>query len=131
MPELPRVNRTKFYCEVPEHAKDAYHQAEKRLVDLAKDAAIDGTEGSFANSSAIMQNLMIMRQIVGMAKVPATLEYCKQFLEECDRKLVIFVHHKNCAAMILEGLRNMVSEVSKELNGDAPEILRVKRRNVI
>ena len=118
MPQLPRVNRTKFYCEVPDHAKDSYAQAEKRLVDIAKDAAIDGTEGTFANNAAIMRSLMEMRQIVGVAKVPATLEYCEQFLEECDRKLVVFVHHKACAAMILEGLRQQFAA----MNGDAPDL---------
>jgi hypothetical protein len=125
MPELPRVNRTKFYCEVPDHAKDAYEQAEKKLIDIAKDAAIDGTEDSFKNNAEIMQSLMIMRQIVGMAKVPATLEYCAQFLEECDRKLVVFVHHKSCAAMIHEGLKNMINKKIEEgeLNGNAPDLL--------
>jgi len=125
MPELPRVNRTKFYCEVPEHARNAYAQAVKKLVDLAKDAAIDGTEGSFKNNAAIMQSLIAMRQIVGMAKVPSTLEYCEQFLEECDRKLVIFVHHKSCAAMIFEGLRTLFNNKSEELNGDTPELLQL------
>jgi hypothetical protein len=123
MPELPRVNRTKFYCEVPDHARNAYAQAVKKLVDLAKDAAIDGTEGSFKNNAEIMQSLIVMRQIVGMAKVPSTLEYCEQFLEECDRKLVIFVHHKSCAAMIHEGLKTLFNSKSEEMNGDTPDLL--------
>jgi SNF2-related domain/Helicase conserved C-terminal domain len=125
MPELPRVNRTKFYCEVPDHARSAYQAAVKHLVDIAKDAAIDGTEDSFKNNAAIMQSLIAMRQIVGMAKVPSTLEYCEQFLEECDRKLVIFVHHKSCAAMILEGLKTLLNSKVEELNGNMPELLQL------
>lgn len=118
MPELPKVNRTKFYCEVPEYARTAYNEEVKRLVNIANDAAIDGTEGSFKNNAEIMKSLIVMRQIVGIAKVPATLEYCEQFLEESDRKLVIFVHHKRCAAMIEEGLRKQLAS----LNGDAPDL---------
>lgn len=118
MPELPVVNRTKFYCQVPDHAKFAYGNEVKRLVKLANDAAIDGSEGSFKNNAAIMQSLIRMRQIVGIAKVPATLEYTQQFLEECDRKLVVFVHHRACAAMIEEGIRKSFSE----LNGSAPDL---------
>jgi hypothetical protein len=126
MPELPRINRTKFYCSVPEHARNAYQQAVKRLVDIAKDAAIDGTEGSFKNNAAIMQSLIAMRQIVGMAKVPATLEYCEQFLEESDRKLVVFVHHKSCAAMIYEGLTTLFNK-AKQDDPDfiAPDLLQL------
>lgn len=124
MPELPRVNRTKFYCAVPEHARNAYQAAVKHLVDITNAAAIDGTEDSFKNNAAIMQSLIAMRQIVGMAKVPATLEYCEQFLEEADRKLVVFVHHKSCASMIHEGLKTLFNRYASE-NDDAeiPELL--------
>ena len=130
MPELPRVNRTKFYCPVPEHARNQYQAAVKHLVEIAKDAAIDGTEGSFKNNAAIMQSLIAMRQIVGIAKVPATLEYSEQFLEECDRKLVIFVHHKSCAAMIKEGLIQLFARKRIEANDadetfDEPELLQL------
>ena len=125
MPELPKVNRTKFYCEVPDHAKSALNSEVKKLVDIMKDAAIDGTEDSFKNNAAIMQSLIAMRQIVGIAKVPATLEYCEQFLEESDRKLVIFVHHKSCAAMIMTGLDAMLSKYKTEMNGDTPELLQL------
>jgi SNF2 family DNA or RNA helicase len=122
MPELPRVNRTKFYCEIGSESKTAYQQAEKRLIEIAKDAAIDGSENTFATNSDIMQSLIAMRRIVGMAKVPATLEYCQNFLEECDRKLVVFVHHKSCAAMITEGLKQIIATATEEMNGNTPEL---------
>ena len=34
-----------------------------------------------------------MRHLVGFAKVPATIDYVDEFVNDTDRKLVIFAHH--------------------------------------
>jgi hypothetical protein len=101
MPELPVITRAKVLCEVPDHARKVYTEEEDKLYEMMKDSIIDGTENSFENKAKVMQSLMIMKQIVGIAKVPATVEYVKEFLEETDRKLVVFVHHIKCGELIL------------------------------
>lgn len=102
MPELPLISRNKLSCEIPEHARKTYGEAEDKLVHDLNDAIIDGTEGSFATNQKIMESLIIMRQIVGIAKVPTTIEFAQEFLEETDRKLVIFVHHIQCGKLIAD-----------------------------
>lgn len=110
MPELPLVNRTQFLCAVPEHARKLYNEEVDKLVRTLNDAAIDGTEGSFAEQSQVMQNLLVMRQIVGLAKVDSTVELAKEFLEDTDRKLVIFVHHKKCGEIIFDQLKTFCAD---------------------
>jgi hypothetical protein len=66
-----------------------------------------------------MQSLIVMRQVVGLAKVPTTVEFASTFLEETDRKLVIFVHHKKCGEMILNQLNTWCQE------NDYPEVLQM------
>lgn len=101
---LPTVNRTRVICEVPTHARASYKEEEDKLFDLIKDSILEGTESTFANKAAVQQSIMVMRQIVGIAKVPATIDFAKEFIEETGKNLTIFVHHKACARMIRESL---------------------------
>lgn len=137
MPELPLINRTKYYAEVPEHAREAYNKEAANLVSLVGDSAIDGTENSFKTQSQVMQSLIIMRQIVGLAKVPTTLELASEWMEDTDDKLVVFVHHKACGQMILKGMTDHsnkndkypVLTLSADLNGEQRYAVQEKFNN--
>jgi len=125
MPQLPKTNRTKYYCKVPDHAKFALQSEVNNLVKMYNEAVIGGEDpNSFKNNAKIMQSLMRMRQIVGVAKVPATIEAAEKFLEESDKKLVIFLHHKECAAMVEEQLKTLFKEYD-----DAPKLLVLLAKN--
>jgi SNF2 family DNA or RNA helicase len=52
-----------------------------------------------------------MRYITGVAKVPAAIDYIEEFLLECDRKLVVFVHHKDVALLLTSHLNKMMAEI--------------------
>ncbi len=110
LPELPVMSRTKFLAEVPSYARNAYKEMEDKLINDYNEAVIGGEEDSFASNAKIMQSLMIMRQIVGIAKVPSTIELVQEFLEDTDRKLVVFVHHKECAKQIIDTMRAWCAE---------------------
>lgn len=116
MPELPLINRTRFNAEIPEFARKAYKTEEDNLISIYNDAVIGGDEDSFGAQAKMMQYLIVMRQIIGIAKVPATVEFAKEFLEDTDRKLVIFVHHKECGIQI----RAQLTEWCKEENLPEP-----------
>src|SRR5207247_11068703 len=73
MPELPTISRNKLIAEVPENVRTAYKVAEQKLISDYNDAVVGGTENTFGAQSKIMQNLILMRQIVGMANIPATV----------------------------------------------------------
>lgn len=100
MPELPQINRTRFVCQVDEYARKAYNDVKDELIKNHNQAVINGEENSKENKMKEFQSLMTMRQILGIAKVPATVELAQEFLEETDRKLVIFVHHVECGLQI-------------------------------
>ena len=119
MPELPLVNRTEIKCQVPDYARSVYQQEEKKLIRKLTDMELEGDD-SFTSNAEINQSLMVMKQIIGIAKVPATVEYAKEFLEETDRKLVIFVHHLKCQEMIFTQLNNWCAE------NNLPRVLEIK-----
>jgi len=102
LPELPIMSRNRFIAEVPEYARNAYSELEDKLISDYNDAVIGGEEETFASKVAQNQTIMIMRQIVGIAKVPSTIELAQEFLTDTERKLVVFVHHKECAKQIIE-----------------------------
>jgi len=105
MPELPDVSRLKLYCEVPEYARKEYNKERDKIKDIVDKAALDGSDlTSFKSQGQIMQSLIIMRQIVGIAKVDVTREFVEEFLEETDRKIGVFVHHKECGRLLMEQL---------------------------
>lgn len=117
MPELPDVNRLKLYCEVPEHARKVYNQEASKIKDIVDKAAIEGRDtNDFKSQGQIMQSLIIMRQIVGIAKVDTTREFAEEFLENTDRKLAVFVHHKECGRLLM----NQLSTYCKENNLGEP-----------
>ena len=110
MPELPIISRHKFLVEVPKSARLAYKEEEDKLVQIFNDALLEGTEDSFETQKAMNTILMQMKQIVGIAKIPSTVELAQDFLSETDRKLTIFVHHKECARLIENQLKTYCME---------------------
>jgi len=110
LPELPLINRTRNICEVPEHARKAYNKEEDVIRAIMKDAILEGTEGSFDVSRQLNDTFNAMRQIIGISKVPTTVELAQEFLEETDRKLVIFVHHKECGRLIFNQMEKWCNE---------------------
>lgn len=110
MPELPIITRNKLICEVPAHARNVYKEEEDKIVNLWNDAVIGGEEDSFEMKAAIMRSLIIMRQIVGIAKVETSVEFAKEFLESTNRKMVVFVNHIECGKLIMSQLTEFCKE---------------------
>ncbi len=117
MPELPLITRIKLNCELPEYARKALDKEEDKYLALMDGLEIDGGANSFAGTAALNQSIMIMRQIIGIAKVDTTVEHAKEFLEETDEKLVIFRHHIEVGSMLETQLREWCKE------NDEPEPL--------
>jgi superfamily II DNA/RNA helicase len=51
--------------------------------------------------------------------VPATLEYVDEFIENTDRKLVVFAHHKDVQAILYDELKNKYGEQMPIMKLDA------------
>jgi len=88
-PHLPKVNREIIMCQMDEIVKDAYNQnLESFLEEYNKSQNI-------APGSSILKYLTMMRHLVGVAKIKSVMEWVGDFMYDTDRKLTIFVHHRD------------------------------------
>lgn len=110
MSQLPPTNRTKTICEVEESARKAYNNELKKFQQITRDSIIDGTENSLETIRQQNETFMMMKHIVGISKIPTTVELVEEFLEETDRKLCIFTHHID----VSEIMHDQLSKYGKE-----------------
>jgi hypothetical protein len=89
MKELPLVNRTKLNVVMDPDTERNYDEAVDSFVEWYEKEAASMT------GMAIIAMMSKMRHLVALAKIPATLEYVDEYVEDTDRKLVIFAHHKD------------------------------------
>lgn len=109
--EMPSVNRTKQLTELDALEMKAYEHETSEFVRWYTDAIVNGEEDSFETSGNILAKLARMRHITGLAKIPATLEFAEEFYEMNDRKLVIFVHHKDVGDIIYRELKALLPKL--------------------
>lgn len=105
--EFPSVNRTIQLTELDALEQKAYEHETSEFVAWYTEKILSGEEDSFESSANILAKLARMRHITGLAKIPATIEFCEEFYEMNDRKLVIFVHHKDVGDIIYRELRTL------------------------
>lgn len=93
LPDLPPVKRDFLFCELGEEVEQAYiaHvKAFQKYVDETDDTG-------FEKQTNILAYLAKMRHITGLAKVETTVNFVEEFLSDTDRKITLFVHHKDVA----------------------------------
>lgn len=86
---LPPFQRNKQYIEIrDESLRNSYNQQLGLFESLM---ASNSNMGSFA----ILGELAKLRRVTGTAKIPDSIEYCKDFIESTeDDKLAIGIHHE-------------------------------------
>lgn len=99
LPELPLVNRTKLYVKMDPQSEENYDEAVQEFVEWYEEQV-----GNIS-SMMIIAAMQKMRHLVGLAKIPAIEEYVSEFVEETDRKLVIFAHHKDVQAILYDEIK--------------------------
>lgn len=104
MKELPLINRTMFYTELDAINQNTYDESVSDFVKWYNSKVIGGEEDDFETSTAMVAMLAKMRHITGLAKIPATVEWVDNFITENERKLVLFVHHKDVGKLLLDEL---------------------------
>jgi len=109
MDEYPEVNRTLYFYEIEDTQQQMYDEAESDFVKWWNEKVIGGDEDSIMDIGGeggnMIARLSRMRHILGLAKIPSTLEYVDDFVEETDKKLVIFVHHIDVGSILYEKLK--------------------------
>jgi len=110
LPELPMVNRTKLNVVMTPNEEQAY--------DEAVDAFVKWYDEQMGNLTgmAIIAAMQKMRHIVALAKIPATLEYVDEFIEQTDRKLCVFAHHKDVQFELYDRFSKLYDDPMEPLN---------------
>ena len=122
--EMPEVSRTLHYTELEGLEEQTYDEAEGEFVKWFNEQVIGGDEDKPMSDMNILAQMARMRHITGLAKIPATLEYVEDFYNETDRKLVIFVHHRDVGDILYKELKAkyankgvQISKLTAESNG--------------
>jgi len=113
MDEYPEVNRVKMPVQLDEFSQSTYDDATSEFVAWYNNIIIGGEEDK-VSSIEILAQLSRMRHITGLAKIPATLGFTEEFVEETERKLTIFVHHKDVGLLMYNAMMNTEKESNPE-----------------
>jgi len=101
MKQLPSVTRNKLITKMQPDEEAAYDAAVEAFANWYQEAVANEE----ANAFNILGKISRLRHITGVAKIPSTLAYVEEFVEETDRKLVIFVHHKDVGESLYRQLK--------------------------
>jgi len=104
MDEFPEVNRMKLNIQLNELEQSAYDDSVSDFVAWYNQAIIDGVEEQL-NGIELLAKMARLRHITGLAKIPATLTFIEEFIEDYpEKKLVVFVHHKDVGVITYDSL---------------------------
>lgn len=112
MDEFPDINRMKMAVQLDDIDQTTYDESVSEFVSWYNEYVINGDEESIGGIE-ILAKMAKMRHLVGISKIPATLGYVEEFIEDTDKKLVIFVHHKDVGELLINALTN-TDEVSNK-----------------
>jgi SNF2 family DNA or RNA helicase len=104
LPELPKINRMFRLAEMDGNFIEVYKRTVKEFQKF-----MDIQERS-PSATDLLGWFSRMRHITGMAKVNEAIEFVEEFLLSCDRKLVIFLHHKEVGKAMAEMLTMKMKE---------------------
>jgi len=102
LPDLPPFTRTFDYYDIDSDLRAAYDGVAEELQNFL-DKEGDGAF-SFANYQYVMAFLTKMRQITGVAKVPAAIDKITDLMENTEHKIVVFLHHHIARDLLIRGL---------------------------
>ena len=115
LPDLPSIDRRFRFEELGEKVEEAYKEEFKKFQDYYYYGGDDGN--IFQRDGNIIAYLSKMRHLTGIAKIPGVVDFVEEFIQETDRKIVVFTHHKDVAAELISRIANFYPNV---IHLDAP-----------
>ena len=110
--EMPDVNRMRLDIQLDDLSQVTYDDEVSEFVKWYNQFILDGTEESVSGIH-ILAKLARMRHITGLAKIEATEAFAEEFLEDTDRKLTVFIHHKDVGEILYDNFK-------KKFGGELP-----------
>lgn len=99
LPDLPEITFDPLYVEGKigfENGVELGSQAEQ-IKRALEERGVEGLK-------RIAPHVATLRRLTGMAKVEPVVEWVKEWLEGCDRKIVLFAHHREVVQGLVTGL---------------------------
>jgi SWI/SNF-related matrix-associated actin-dependent regulator 1 of chromatin subfamily A len=115
LPDLPKIDRQFQFHEMSAAVEQAYidtfkkFRAEYNNTPLSEKGSEKGF--SFDDATNIMAYLSRMRHLVGLSKIDPCIDHVMEFLGSTERKLTIFVHHKDVGEILREKLNLILKEL--------------------
>lgn len=102
--QIPYIGiiRNLEYVDLEDKFKDAYENAQEEFLELFN--KIEDNKNAMARNSELLAILQRMRHIVGLSKIPDTVDFVTDFLLSTERKIAIALHHQDVAKMVIEQL---------------------------
>lgn len=112
MPELPMIDRRFQFEALGEEVEEAYLATFKAF----RDDYYSGGNGSsaFEREGNTLAYLSKMRHLTGLSKIEPCVDFVDEFLQSTDRKLTIFVHHKDVHDILARKLSKMVRDLDEK-----------------
>lgn len=105
LPDLPKKRRDFEHLNIEDESlQNSYNDVVQDFTDFVNQADRTGDKKDMKYFSNILEFLSKMRHITGLAKVDYAVEKAEEFLLSTERKLVIYVHHRDVGDMIMEKL---------------------------
>ena len=108
MPDLPKILRTFTFHELSGPVEKAYLDTFR---EFRTEFNSQTEKPSFDEASNILAYLSRMRHLVGLSKVDPCIDFCMEFLGSTERKLTIFVHHKDVGEILNQKLSTILAEL--------------------
>lgn len=106
LPDLPKKTRKFFHCELDRKVNKAYAAALQELEDLY----YNDEDDAFTRNSNMLAIMTKMRMVTAIGKVDQCVDYVDEYIDSCDRKLVIFAHHHAAIELLMSELNTLLAE---------------------
>lgn len=125
LPDLPKVFRIFRKVEMDQGLRDAYIAIVKEF--MAYYEGLD-EEPDFGEGTNILGYFSRMRHIIGISKAQAAVDYAEEFLLSTNRKLCIFVHHKDVGQMVIKKLEQTLRDGGYDMPAEITSDMDVMER---
>lgn len=109
--ELPLINRNLYFYELDNITQESYNEETEKFVEWYNSAVIGGEDEGGEFQQNMLAKLQRMRHITGLAKIPATVDFVKEHIEETGRKIIVGVHHKDVGEILVDKFKSELPNV--------------------
>ena len=106
MDEYPEINRTKLNFKLDELNQNTYDDATSEFVEWYNQAVIGGVEEQL-NGIELLGRMAKMRHLSGLMKIPGTVGFVEEFIDDTNRKLVVFAHHQDVQQILYDEIKKL------------------------